>query len=344
MKRLLEFINEALLFEEEEGKEKKSTAEMQEKILELLNKKEGDLGNFVKRLNKILTVASKKDNTKEWLIALKKLFDGKLKNIKADVDKVDLKGPKYTSISVSKLFPTQSEIDLENSIKHWVTNPAQLPNIWKDKEFGKNFGVPILVYNDGGDKYYIIDGHHRWSQVALLNPEGSVYCMLMKGDLNPLKFLELTQASIAAVIANPENQNNGVGGNFNLKRGKAIEENNIFGKALKDDTKFKEKIKEIVKSKNGNEEEIVKNIPDEAKDDKKDFSFDDLLDLMAKNRQKMLDNGQVPPKNAAPRPAMPQSDSASPGGVDDSKNAGPKKKGTALSYIAKGNFPKIGNN
>lgn len=337
MKRLLEFINEALLIEE--GKTKSAdVAKMQEKLLKLLNKKEGNLKNFVGQLNSILLSADKQNNAKEWLLALKALFDGDKENIKANVETIDFGKPTYKAVEVSKLFPTQSEIDLENSIKHWVTRPETLPAIWKDKEFGKKFGVPILVYTTDGSKGWIIDGHHRWSQVALLNPEGSVWCMIIKGKMEPTKFLELTQAAIGAVIANPENQNKGDHGK--LKQGKAVEANNIFGSALKDDEKFKDKIKEIVKSKNGSEEAIAKNIPDEVKGDNKDFSFDDVLNLMVENRKKMLDNDQVPPKKAAPRPVMPQSDSAAPEG--ERGDASPDNEGSALSFIAKGKFPKLG--
>ena len=337
MKRLLEFINEALILE---ASDDKKIAKMQNKILKLLNQKEGKLSNFVGQLNSILLSANKQDNSKEWLLAIKALFDGDKENIKANVDTIDFDEPTYKAVTVDKLFPTQSEIDLENSIKHWVTNPKGLPNIWKDKEFGKNFGVPILVYTTDGKKGWIIDGHHRWSQVALLNPEGSVYCMIMKGQMDPLQFLELTQAAIAAVIANPENQNKGVEGK--LKQGKAVEENNMFGDKLKDDEAFKKKILEIVDAKKGNKEEIVKNIPDEVKKDKKDFNFDDLLNLMVENRKKLIDNKQVPPKNAAPRPVMPQSDSASPAG--EKGPASYDDEGSALNYISKGNFPKIDNN
>ena len=335
MKRLLEYINEALILEGDDDK----VAKMQEKILKLLKQKEGKLSKFVGQLNGILVSANKQDNSKEWLLALKALFDGDKENIKANVKTIDFSDPVYKAVPVSKLFPTQSEIDLENSIKHWVTKPEGLPNIWKDKEFGKKFGVPILVYTTDGSKGWIIDGHHRWSQVALLNPEGSVYCMIMKGEMDPIQFLELTQAAISAVIADPENKNKGVNGK--LKQGKAVEANNIFGKNLKDNEAFKKKIQEIVESKNGDKDKIVKNIPDDVKKETKDFDFDSLLDLMVTNREIMIKKGQVPPKNAAPRPVMPQSDSAAPEG--ENGNASPDNEGSALSFIAKGNFPSVKN-
>ena len=87
MKRLLEFINEALLIEE--GKAKSAdVAKMQEKLLKLLNKKEGNLKNFVGQLNSILLSADKQNNAKEWLLALKALFDGDKENIKANVETI----------------------------------------------------------------------------------------------------------------------------------------------------------------------------------------------------------------------------------------------------------------
>ena len=332
MKHLTEYILEALLYESEDKVDDKKVAKMQKKILELLIQKEGNLSNFVNQLNKILLSANKQDNSKEWLLAIKALFDGDKENIKANIDTIDFEDPKYGSIPVSKLFPTQSEIDIQNSIKHWVAHPENLPNIWKDKDFGHNFGVPVLVYTTDGSKYWIIDGHHRWSQVALLNPEGAVHCMLMKGKMSPIQFLELTQSAIAAVIANPNNKNNGVDGK--LKQGKAVEENNIFGKNLKDNEAFKKKITEIIGDQ---KDAVVKYIPDEVKKDNKDFNFDSVLDLMVNNREIMIKKGQVPPKNAAPRPVMPQSDSAAPEG--EKGKPAPDNEGSALNYIAKGNFP-----
>jgi len=82
-------------------------------------------------------------------------------------------------IKVKDLRPTQSEIDLLKSVgfiltskakEHGVNVKESLTNILIDgraKQFLKN---KILLAN----KKYIIDGHHRWSQVFILNPDAEV--------------------------------------------------------------------------------------------------------------------------------------------------------------------------
>jgi hypothetical protein len=76
------------------------------------------------------------------------------------------------TISTKALFPTQNEIDLDNSLSrglsgdcsHFFKSPVQL---------GPN---PVLTYNGK----YILDGHHRWSQVAVFNPEATLKCIDFK--------------------------------------------------------------------------------------------------------------------------------------------------------------------
>ena len=82
-------------------------------------------------------------------------------------------------IKVKNLQPTQSEIDLLKSIGVILTPKAREKDInvkefltyilmdGKAKQFFKN---KILIANGK----YIIDGHHRWSQVFILNPDAEI--------------------------------------------------------------------------------------------------------------------------------------------------------------------------
>ena len=85
---------------------------------------------------------------------------------------------KRAATKAANLIATQAEIGFSNSLKDQMTNPP-----WKpvQKALGLD-GEPIimpsqdnpppaiLVYNGK----YILDGHHRWSQVMMMNPIGTV--------------------------------------------------------------------------------------------------------------------------------------------------------------------------
>ena len=181
MKKLLDYVLESLLTESDENKNNNSKDPKKlEKIKELRSKivksltKQTDLKSFVGLINQILIKADSKDNAPIWYEAIKTLFDGQPDD---GVEEVKYEA-KEANISVSELYPTQSEIDIVNSAK-WV-NPKMLNNdavhnIFTQDDFGAGFSCPVLVYNDGSKKW-IIDGHHRWSEVAIVNPEGKMVC------------------------------------------------------------------------------------------------------------------------------------------------------------------------
>ena len=96
-------------------------------------------------------------------------------------------------IPVKNLHPTQNEIGMNES----------LLNILEDKygqldTFLKGGAVlvkgPILVLNDE----WIIDGHHRWSQLYVSNPDASIKSIVMKANIEPQDALKAVQMSIAA--------------------------------------------------------------------------------------------------------------------------------------------------
>ena len=87
---------------------------------------------------------------------------------------------KYTK----SLIPTQSEIDITKSLVWGLKGGekeanAEIACANIDKFFsgeaiklGKGEGLPIVTFGS-----YIIDGHHRWSQVYCFNPSGKMACV-----------------------------------------------------------------------------------------------------------------------------------------------------------------------
>lgn len=78
---------------------------------------------------------------------------------------------KPATISVSKLLPTQNQVAAWNSLDRNLASDCS-------KYFS---GVPDM----GGDILtfagkYVIDGHHRWSQVFAFNPKAKIGCMNFK--------------------------------------------------------------------------------------------------------------------------------------------------------------------
>ena len=120
-----------------------------------------------------------------------------LKGGLADGDPNDDKLPySRAKISIGNLKPTQNEIDFTKSIQHVL-----------DDEFGSlrgilngdaNVGDPIVTYGDE----WIIDGHHRWSQVLAANPDAKMDALIIKpkSGVGPKDVLKAVHGAIAATI------------------------------------------------------------------------------------------------------------------------------------------------
>ena len=94
------------------------------------------------------------------------------------------------TLPVSKLIPTQRFIDLNQSVGFPL---GSADNLLKDVTAKKGFG-PITVSGP-----YIIDGHHRWSGISSIAPDGtiSVINLDFKGD--PSDKLAAAQIAVGAV-------------------------------------------------------------------------------------------------------------------------------------------------
>jgi len=117
-----------------------------------------------------------------------------LKTGKADGDQAD---DKFTAtpkaISVKNLRPTQNEIDVDGSLKYPLTKPDSLRACLQKGAI--TIKAPVVTYN--GE--FIIDGHHRWSQLYSMNKEGQINCIDLTGPkMNPIDVLKTVQMAIAA--------------------------------------------------------------------------------------------------------------------------------------------------
>jgi len=110
----------------------------------------------------------------------------------------DAAGPKdealpyeSTSLPVLNLKPTQNEIGFDQSIKNILTD--QYGSLKSILDGNADVGGPIVTYNS----QYVIDGHHRWSQVFAANPKAKMQALNIKGKLKPTEILKLVHAAVA---------------------------------------------------------------------------------------------------------------------------------------------------
>jgi hypothetical protein len=200
---------------------------------------------------------------------------------------------KKGSLSVKLLHPTQQEIDVNNSLYYPLKkNPAGPPSVLDVLKGGSPFVInnnPIIVYKYAG-KYFIIDGHHRWSQIFLLNPNAKMKCILYsapESDEDPVSMLRDFQLVIKATTGQ-------------VKIADANSDYNIY-------TMSNDKVKDYV----------LNTITDESLDLFKKFEsngksvFEDkesVANYIVKNGDKLRsENG--PAEGAPRRNVMPQTDS-----------------------------------
>jgi len=98
------------------------------------------------------------------------------------------------SVAVKGLLPTQSEIGFDQSIANILSD--QYDSLQSILKGTANVGGPIVTYNGK----YVIDGHHRWSQVYAANPNAKMENLDIKGNLKPTEILKIVHAAIAAKI------------------------------------------------------------------------------------------------------------------------------------------------
>jgi len=95
---------------------------------------------------------------------------------------------------VSTLIPTQNEIDVDKSLKFPLTAPASARAFLNCEEPIKIIGKRIVTADYG---HYVIDGHHRWSQVYSINPLCEMAALDLTDVKDPINALKGTQLGIA---------------------------------------------------------------------------------------------------------------------------------------------------
>jgi len=121
--------------------------------------------------------------------------DGEAQDDMVMVRKVD--------IPVERLKPTQSQIGLADSLGWTSKNKPNQAGVTAKLQKGSPADVGGRIITANGQ--YIVDGHHRWSQVYLLNPEASIpaYDFTVSEDMpaedRGKAALKLAHLAIAAV-------------------------------------------------------------------------------------------------------------------------------------------------
>lgn len=148
---------------------------------------EEDEQTFQKKLQQIF-----KQNYAGFVAALGKFAsDPKFRQFIKDTD-VEKSQVKMSSIPVTKLKPTQNEIDVDKSLAFPLTKAQAAAYALKGGSV--KVASPIITFN--GE--YIVDGHHRWSQLYAINKDASIvaYNFTNPQIKNPLDALKLTQVAI----------------------------------------------------------------------------------------------------------------------------------------------------
>lgn len=97
-----------------------------------------------------------------------------------------------TSFATTQLRPTQNVIVMENSLSFVLTNGATVSSYLA----GGTFAVAGRYLVTGNDGTFIIDGHHRWSQLFLVNPNTRIEVNDLPEIQDPFMALEASQLAI----------------------------------------------------------------------------------------------------------------------------------------------------
>lgn len=99
------------------------------------------------------------------------------------------------SATVSGLLPTQNEIDLEKTLKNALTDADTVKSYLAG---GTILASSVILTADGGT--YIVDGHHRWSGVYVINPYAQISSIDLGYVPSPQEALKETQTAIVAEV------------------------------------------------------------------------------------------------------------------------------------------------
>lgn len=121
---------------------------------------------------------------------------------------------------VLKLLPTQNEISLAASLGFPLgRDPSPISGYFNNVD--STVVGPILTSADG---QYVVDGHHRWSQLYLINPFANIAAADAGYVPEPTEALKQTQVAIAAQTGFLEGQNAGADNLFTISQEKFNED------------------------------------------------------------------------------------------------------------------------
>jgi len=241
---------------------------------------EADEADFQNKLQQIF-----KQNYKTFVPALGKFVqDEKFREFVKNTDP-QKSNVVLAAIAVTKLIPTQNEIDITKSLQFPLTKPDAAAYALKGGAV--KVASPIIVFNGK----YIVDGHHRWSQLYAINKDAKIvaYNVTNPDIKTPADALKLTQIAIVGAGARKLPIAT-VGQGTNLLK--------MDSEGVKDYV-----IKTIV-------DEVVEVFKDKKQLDTKEA----IADYIWENCSKMQTTSQPIP-NASPRNIMPQADMGIQGDV-----------------------------
>lgn len=134
-------------------------------------------------------------------------FGGNFANLNLNINQAVL--------PVQTLVPTQNEIGLGESLDFIIGaaknfKPANIDVCFDDEKTGVIIKRPIVTFNHN----FIVDGHHRWSQIYITNPNANIKVINITGQLTVIALLKAIQSTIGSNT-----------GNLNLKK---VQGKNIF--------------------------------------------------------------------------------------------------------------------
>lgn len=229
-----------------------------------------------------------------------------------DGDKADdvFQFSKPTGIKVRGCKPTQSEVVVENSLAFPLpsTDKEMLDKMMQSKAGSpytimKN-GTPmyIVVFDDGSQRY-VIDGHHRWSQVHACNPDAELSGFVIKAKTkDPVEVLKAVQMAILNVVQKAEEEAKGNIEGAVLPSAKGATDSPDVGKQNLF-TVQEEALKGWVSDTTG--ETFVQSSLDAGKIE--EATKEAVADMIWKNVEDMRQNSQ-PIAGATKRDLMPQTD------------------------------------
>lgn len=306
--RLIDFIYEAL---DNESVETNSNVERRLRLINYLKGK--NYKEYIKTLNDML-----KDDKCKML--LQDGFGGELGDMKLRFN--------FENIKVTKLIPTQKEIDIIKTVNLPIAKPEILASYFNDKVLVAN--TPLVTFRSN----YIIDGHHRWSAIFAFNPEGRAVCCNYDSDeISSRQMLKATQGAIAAVKAQHDKDE--------------IPQENVKGQNLFDKKWNRDAVVKYLKNLFDGKVPVYKGEPLSDKGEKfvaelgkyvKGIdSVENAIEYIADNLMTLRANN-TPESDAPQRGDMPQTNQA--GSEGDSKNTSVNDEDSALNKLKSGKIVK----